>query len=396
MQNYSELKAYSGSGNYIFVSYSHMDKELVYPFINALQKEFNVWFDEGIHYGHEWEEEIVTKLEECSIFIFIVSNNSLESENCKDELFQARELGKNFINLILEENTELPKWFKLRYSRFQMCNYFTFASPENVIEDLNRKSTWFDAVISDERLKSDETKLNDIVPEKTDDGNNDVTEKKNTDTPAKAQKASKTQSTPQNDADYYLSLGKFFYFGDKVKKDYIKAFKYFKIAADMGNAEAQYYTGLCYYSGNGTSINFNEAYKYFKKSADSGNTEALYYMGRCLISGKGVKKDIEKGNLLIKKASDKGNAKAQYFAGLCYYSGNGTQTDYKEAVRLFEKAAEQGNSDAMYYLGCCYHLGKGVIKNIPKAIFFFREAANLGNDKARLAYMKLYTYGKGK
>ena len=146
MKNYEGLKAYSGDGNYIFVSYSHKDINLVRPFIKALQKRFNVWFDEGIHYGHEWEEEIINKLEGCSIFIFIVSKNSLESENCKDELFQARELRKDFINLILEEDIELPNWFKLRYSRFQMCNSFSFPSPDSVIDDLVRKSTWFNSV----------------------------------------------------------------------------------------------------------------------------------------------------------------------------------------------------------------------------------------------------------
>ena len=128
MQNFQDIIAHSGNEEFIFVSYSHRDKAVVYPFIAALQKEFNVWFDEGIHYGSEWEEEIVKKLHDCSVFIFMISNNSIESENCKDELYSARELKKNFINILLDENVELPSWFTLRYKRFQMCNYYSFSS----------------------------------------------------------------------------------------------------------------------------------------------------------------------------------------------------------------------------------------------------------------------------
>ncbi|MBO4429059.1 MAG: toll/interleukin-1 receptor domain-containing protein [Clostridia bacterium] len=96
MPNLPNIKAYDGQGKYIFVSYSHKEKEAVYPFIAALQEKYNVWFDEGIHYGHEWEDEIAEKLDGCSIFIYMISNTSLESDNCKDELHLARSQKKEF------------------------------------------------------------------------------------------------------------------------------------------------------------------------------------------------------------------------------------------------------------------------------------------------------------
>ncbi len=146
MNTLPNIKAYDGKDNYIFVSYSHKDKSAIYPIIEVLQKEYNVWFDEGIHYGNEWEEEIAEKLENCSLFIYMLTKESLESENCKDELHHARTLKKNFINVMTEKEIELPRWFKLRYSRFQMCNLFLFSSPESAIEDLKRKCEWLDSV----------------------------------------------------------------------------------------------------------------------------------------------------------------------------------------------------------------------------------------------------------
>ena len=148
MQKLPDVKAYDGDGNYIFVSYSHRDSDIVYPFIAALQKEHNVWFDNGIHYGNEWEEEIAERVENCSIFIYMITRDSLESNNCKDELALARDLEKNFINILTDGKIELPSWFRLRYKRYQMCNYFSFSSPEAAVEDLKRRSKWFDIVKS--------------------------------------------------------------------------------------------------------------------------------------------------------------------------------------------------------------------------------------------------------
>lgn len=131
---------------YIFISYAHKDKELIYPFITALKEKYAVWFDEGINYGREWEEEIATKLDECNIFLFAVTENSLESKNCRDELTLARDSDKRFINVMFSDDIELPGWFKLRYSRYQMCYYNRLPSAHSVVEDLDQKCEWFEDV----------------------------------------------------------------------------------------------------------------------------------------------------------------------------------------------------------------------------------------------------------
>ena len=369
MQNYSDLKAYTGNDDYIFISYSHEDIKRVYPFINALQNEFNVWFDEGIHYGHEWEEEIINKLEGCSVFIFIVSKNSLESENCKDELFQARELRKNFINLILEENTELPKWFKLRYSRFQMCNYFSFSSPESVIEDLKRKSTWFDEV----------KKISEDI-NYTEADNTEITYTEN-------------NIHEPSDASEQNKLGESYYFGNGVPQSYDEAVKWFRKAAEQGDSDAQFNLGYCYYYGKGVFQDYEEAVKWYRKAAKQGNATAQFNLAVCYKNGDGILKSIVLAVKWYRKAAEQGYAAAQYVLGICYENGNGVNQDLKEAVKWYRKAAEQDNSNAQYKLGICYENGIGVYMYRDEAIKWYLKAAEQGDEDAKAALKRLgYSY----
>lgn len=136
----------SNNQPYIFISYAHKDKELISPFISALGEKYAVWFDEGIRYGREWEEEIAAKLNDCSIFIYVITENSLNSENCKDELYHARKKSKNFLNILFSEDIVLPEWFEFRYGRYQMCYYNRFSSAQEVVEDLAQKCSWFEDV----------------------------------------------------------------------------------------------------------------------------------------------------------------------------------------------------------------------------------------------------------
>ena len=131
---------------YLFLSFAHRDKARVLPFIDELQKKYNVWYDGGIGYGAEWEEETAAKLRGCSGFIYLISEASFASENCKDELYHARALGKNFLSICFDKNIELPQWYKFRYGRYQLFNLYGFESYEAAVEELGRKCDWLKSV----------------------------------------------------------------------------------------------------------------------------------------------------------------------------------------------------------------------------------------------------------
>ena len=72
--------AYSGRDPYVFVSYSHSDRELIYPEIRSLQDEgFNVWYDEGITIGAEWTETLANAISRCFNFLYFITPNSVRS-----------------------------------------------------------------------------------------------------------------------------------------------------------------------------------------------------------------------------------------------------------------------------------------------------------------------------
>ena len=116
-------KAYQGKDNYIFISYAHKDKNKAFKFIEKLQEKYNVWYDEGIHFGKEWDLEIQEKLKECRVFMFLISPNSISSDNCLDEINYARIKNKPFVNVLLED-TKLADDFNLRFGRFQMLKLY--------------------------------------------------------------------------------------------------------------------------------------------------------------------------------------------------------------------------------------------------------------------------------
>ncbi len=115
--------ATNDKGDYIFLSYSHSDKERLMPLFSALrQSGLNVWFDECIRPRSEWEQEIIENLSGAYGFLYFVTKNSLASQNCRDEIHQARQMEKKFINIIVDDiDLTKPeyKWFDFRYARYQ-------------------------------------------------------------------------------------------------------------------------------------------------------------------------------------------------------------------------------------------------------------------------------------
>ena len=112
-------KPYKGDENYIFISYSHRDIDEVLAFIETLQENgYNVWYDEGIDPGTEWDENIAKHIRECAYFISFITENYIQSQNCRDELTYARDLNKERL-LIYGEDVELPEGMKMRMNRLQ-------------------------------------------------------------------------------------------------------------------------------------------------------------------------------------------------------------------------------------------------------------------------------------
>ena len=85
----------------------------------------------------------------------------------------------------------------------------------------------------------------------------------------------------KNDAKAQFELGKRYYTGRTSagrygghKQDYKKAVEWWLLAAEQGNADAQYGLGCCYEEGHGVDKDLNEALKWYRKAAKQRNKGA--------------------------------------------------------------------------------------------------------------------------
>jgi hypothetical protein len=73
--------------------------------------------------------------------------------------------------------------------------------------------------------------------------------------------------------------------------DYATALAEFKVLADQGKPEAQYFMGLFYHNGFGVPRDQAESANWFLKAARQGDARSQYYVGIMAEKGQGVEKD---------------------------------------------------------------------------------------------------------
>ena len=191
-------------------------------------------------------------------------------------------------------------------------------------------------------------------------------------------------------------LGRMYYSGEHVKKDYSKAFELLSISANKDYGPAYFYLGCCYDFGYGTKQNYSEAFKWFKKSVEEENDiYSANNLGVLYRDGKGTSVDYNEAFKLFTLSAEGGNANAQKNLARMYEKGKGTKVNYKEAIKWYKKAAEQGEVDAMNSLGRLYQNGNGVAINHNEAFKWFTKSAESGDAWAQNEIGLCYYYGKG-
>jgi hypothetical protein len=97
----------------IFISYSRDDSGFVEDLIPQLQIGFpdlRIWHDKsphGLQGGDLWWEAILIAIAESDVFVYILSNESVQSRYCQAEFTEARRLQKRIITVQARHTTEL-------------------------------------------------------------------------------------------------------------------------------------------------------------------------------------------------------------------------------------------------------------------------------------------------
>ena len=179
------------------------------------------------------------------------------------------------------------------------------------------------------------------------------------------------------------------------RKDYAEAMRWYRTAADQGNADAQGHIGELYAVGLGVEQDYAEAMRWLRLAADQGNAQAQKNVGLFFLNGWGVKQDYVEAKRWLRVAAKQGDARAQDTMGYLYVTGHGVARDYDEAMRWYRMAADQGDASAQASIGRLYNKGLGVDQDYTEALRWFRLAADQGNAKAQAGIGYLYETGRG-
>ena len=115
-------KIYEGDNPYVFISYAHMDKEIVYDIIASLQCHgVRVWYDSGLRAGDEWPEEIGDHIARASAVVIMLSSNAIGSKFVRKEINFADEEKKKIIPVLLDD-CQLTVGIKLQLGIVQIIN----------------------------------------------------------------------------------------------------------------------------------------------------------------------------------------------------------------------------------------------------------------------------------
>ena len=198
-------------------------------------------------------------------------------------------------------------------------------------------------------------------------------------------------------------------------KDYQRAYREWKVAAEAGQAEAQFDLGVLYAQGLGVSRDLTVAATWYRKSAEQGNAEAQFALGQMYargwgvprdesdalrwfqmansvdsdgpptdwarLDGYGMQQDPRQAAYWYKQAADNGHPEAQFNLAALYSSGRGVKRDEEQAARWISASAAQGYAPAQAALGERYATGHGVTKDDRRS-YFWLSLALLHGDKS--------------
>ena len=88
--------------------------------------------------------------------------------------------------------------------------------------------------------------------------------------------------------------------------------------------------------------NITEAVRWFRKAADEGDAVAEFLLGNQYAFGKGVPQDYSEAMIWFRKAAEQGHSRAMHDLGVIYAKGLGVPTDYVRAYMWFGLSAARG------------------------------------------------------
>jgi hypothetical protein len=110
----------------IFISYNRQSESITKTLAQDIEElGYTVWFDHEISGGQVWWDQILMKIRDCDIFVFVTDQHSLDSTACKREYGYAAELGKTILPILVSGEVSV-NLLPPELSRIQFVDYRTY------------------------------------------------------------------------------------------------------------------------------------------------------------------------------------------------------------------------------------------------------------------------------
>lgn len=122
----------------IFISYSRKDIQQAKRIKAEIEERTSLkcWMDmDGIESGSQFEDVIISAIDNANVILFLLSENSMHSKWTKDEVRYAYETGKKVVPVNIDGCT--PRgWFLFRFSGRDIIDYSVQDQRNKLMEDL--------------------------------------------------------------------------------------------------------------------------------------------------------------------------------------------------------------------------------------------------------------------
>ena len=153
--------------------------------------------------------------------------------------------------------------------------------------------------------------------------------------------------------------------------------------ANAGDADARSRMGdICRTGDDLTEQDYSEALRWYRLASEQGDRNAENNFGAMHQHGMGTAKDMTEAARWYRKAADRGLPSGQYNLAMFLINGEQTREDLREAAAWLRKAANQGHIASIAQLGTLYQLGGGVERLICNAAEYHVIAALAGDEQS--------------
>lgn len=182
-------------------------------------------------------------------------------------------------------------------------------------------------------------------------------------------------------AQFKLALA--YFYGKGISEDKKEAVRWYKKAAESGDAYCAFQVGECYRLGEGVEKNEDIAIDWYIKGANGGDCESMFQVAEYYFHHN----DLKQAFMWYSKAakSDKDHDTIAQERLDKYFYVDGTPRNSAEELNDLISKAAQGDAESKLKLGDYYYE-----KDQSKAIKLYKEAAETGLSKAIERVINLY------